>query len=599
VILLLSTVQSSAQYSSIFFEDFESCGVGNVPICQWQVSGSGSRWTTATAPCAITGNYSLAIGSDVTFCEYNVNFGTSDIIAYRQFDATGIHDLTLEFDWKSMGQIGVDYGRVVWSPDAITWNNVTGAQYQNQGTTTSDTLPLDPSLDNDPTAYIGFRWFDDATGGAFPGFTVDNINIVGEPDTPLVPNTPISSIPTACDSVIISWGGVSTSPNVIWYWQDTCGAQSTANDSSNYTVFASGTYYISAFNTISGLWSNGCDSISVTVVTPSIANAGTGGVECDSSFVFSALPSVGVGTWSQFFGPGTSTFINPNSPTDTVTVSAYGVYLFEWSEINGNCLTTDMVSVGFYQQPTSDAGPGSVSCGLTSTLMASASFGTGTWSQVSGPSGGISLYANANSPFTNVAVDSSGTYVYQWVEVNGNCSDTDIVSFSFFDPPVANAGPSSTILCDITASFNAVLGSGSGVWSQSFGPGVSAFSSATDPNATVSVSTTGSYIYEWTTTDSLCSNSDTLTVHFIDTLTTDAGTGGVECVLNYTFSASISQGTGLWTQNSGPGTRRPRWLPHPRFRASHRSPACRRRFRPVSRPMPNSRRPHPFRRSRS
>ncbi|MBL4657574.1 MAG: hypothetical protein JKX73_06205, partial [Flavobacteriales bacterium] len=544
LLLIMASIPSHAQYQTVFSETFESCGVGNVPICQWSFTGSGSRWTTTAGSCAITGNYSLAVGSDISFCEYNIDFGTSDIIAYRSFDATAFHDLSIAFDWKGVGEIGIDFGRVVWSPDGITWNNVSGAQYQNQITVKRDTLPLDASLENDPTAFVGFRWFDDALNGAFPGFVIDNIDIRGEPDTPGVPDPPISSFPSACDSVIISWGG-TPSPNVTWYWQDSiCGNDSTISDSSNYAVFGSGTYYLAAYNNLSGLWSNGCASITVNVITPAVANAGTGGLACGfpPTFQFSAVPSVGTGVWSQFFGPGFSTFTSGGtSPTDTVVVSQFGVYLFEWTESNGNCSSTDMISVGFYQQPVAEAGVGNVSCALTSTLMAIASVGVGTWSQLNGPSGGVSVFANANSAFTNVTVDSSGTYTYQWIELNGTCSSADTVNFSFFNPPIADAGPSAFILCDTMHTFNAVLGgSGTGSWSQTLGPGLSIISDITSPVATVSISATGIYVFQWTTVDGLCSNTDTLVLTFDDPLITSAGTGGIECDLNFGFSASTS-----------------------------------------------------------
>ncbi|HIA11390.1 MAG TPA: gliding motility-associated C-terminal domain-containing protein, partial [Flavobacteriales bacterium] len=149
-------------------------------------------------------------------------------------------------------------------------------------------------------------------------------------------------------------------------------------------------------------------------------------------------------------------------------------------------------------------------------------------------------------------VDSSGAYGYQWVEVNGACSDTDTVVISFFSPPLADAGPSANVLCDTSFTFAAVLGSGSGVWTQSLGPGVSTIANSSSPNSVVTVNTMGLYVFLWTTTDSLCSNTDTMIVNFEDPLTTDGGSGSTECDLDFTFGASTTIGTGLWTQSSGP-----------------------------------------------
>ena len=62
-----------AQFSTLFTEDFEGCGVATLPITcgtnTWSDTGTGSRWTTTNGLCIIGGLYSLAVGSDATFCE--------------------------------------------------------------------------------------------------------------------------------------------------------------------------------------------------------------------------------------------------------------------------------------------------------------------------------------------------------------------------------------------------------------------------------------------------------------------------------------------------------------------------------------------------
>lgn len=79
-----------------------------------------------------------------------------------------------------------------------------------------------------------------------------------------------------------------------------------------------------------------------------IANPGTGGIVTGNQFTLSAVPTVGVGTWTQVAGSGTSSFSpNPNTPNATVTVSDYGLHTFRWTEVNGTCSNNAQTNVTF------------------------------------------------------------------------------------------------------------------------------------------------------------------------------------------------------------------------------------------------------------
>jgi hypothetical protein len=59
-------------------------------------------------------------------------------------------------------------------------------------------------------------------------------------------------------------------------------------------------------------------------------------------------PVSGTGTWSQLSGPSLATFTNPSSPGTTVTVTAYGTYVFNWNIENGGfCHSDDPITVVF------------------------------------------------------------------------------------------------------------------------------------------------------------------------------------------------------------------------------------------------------------
>ncbi|MEJ0057456.1 MAG: hypothetical protein WDN75_18475 [Bacteroidota bacterium] len=104
----------------------------------------------------------------------------------------------------------------------------------------------------------------------------------------------------------------------------------------------------------------------------SCSGCGRWGNECDLDFLLNAIPSAGVGTWTQFSGPGTTSFNMRTVPNATATVDVYGPYVFRWTEVNGyaGCTSGANVTVNFYQSPTSTivAGSGNV-CGLVQTVQ--------------------------------------------------------------------------------------------------------------------------------------------------------------------------------------------------------------------------------------
>jgi hypothetical protein len=183
-------------------------------------------------------------------------------------------------------------------------------------------------------------------------------------------------------------------------------------------------------------------------------------MECDLDFVLSAVPSSGTGLWTMVSGPGIASFNDSVSPNDSVIVSIYGTYVFMWTETNGTCSDFASISVAFSEPPISNGGTGGAVCDLNFGFNATTSVGAGTWTQVSGP--GLTAFNNANNPSTSGTITSFGTYVYQWTEVNGTCSDSDTISVIFNDQPVADAGIGG-IECDLDFNLSANPSVGSGI----------------------------------------------------------------------------------------------------------------------------------------
>ncbi len=311
---------------------------------------------------------------------------------------------------------------------------------------------------------------------------------------------------------------------------------------------------VSQYGTYQFTWTetNGtcADAASVTVnfYQQPVANAGSGGDECDLDFNLSATSSVGTGIWTST-GPGSASFVSASSASTTVTVSQYGTYQFTWTETNGTCTDAASVTVNFYEQPVANAGPDGDVCVLSYQLGAVLSTGSGVWTQTGGA--GTASFSDPTAPNAIVTVDQNDTYVFTWTETNGTCSDAATVTVNFWNQPVANAG-SNLQECDLDVALNAVPSLGSGLWT-AVGPGTVSFVSSTSANTTATVSQYGSYTFTWTETNGTCISSDNVVVEFLQQPVADAGQGGNECDLNFTCNATPSFGTGVWTA-SGPGT---------------------------------------------
>jgi gliding motility-associated-like protein len=317
------------------------------------------------------------------------------------------------------------------------------------------------------------------------------------------------------------------------------------------TAAMAGKYILTVTN------ANGCRDTASTrayVYVVPVANAGTGGTECDLSFVLNAVPSVGIGLWSIVTGPGTASFSpDANTAGATVTVSAYGTYTFRWTETNGPCSSDAVITVNFYQQPVANAGAGGNECDLDFVLSAVPSVGTGDWTLVTGP--GTALFSpDAATPGAKVSVSAYGTYSFRWTETNGTCTSNATVTVNFYQQPVANAGTGGNN-CGTQFNLNATPSVGTGTWTRVSGPGTANFSpNANSATAKVTITVYGTYTFRWTEVNGTCSSNASINVTFIQQPSANAGNGGDECDKTFALNAILTSGTGTWTLLTGPGT---------------------------------------------
>lgn len=196
-------------------------------------------------------------------------------------------------------------------------------------------------------------------------------------------------------------------------------------------------------------------SSQVTIINnplPSIANAGSPQSLCNANGVTlnGNIPSVGTGIWSLVSGPNTPTIISPSLNSTYVNGLDTGVYIFRWTISNANCTLSysDVTITNFSLPDVSFAGTNQSFCkSITSTNLNGniPNYGSGLWTQVSGPNNANITNPNNNSTTINGLV--MGQYVFRWTISNGNCTpnSSDVTVELINCIPVATNDTNSTI----------------------------------------------------------------------------------------------------------------------------------------------------------
>ncbi|NNL80017.1 MAG: DUF11 domain-containing protein, partial [Flavobacteriaceae bacterium] len=173
------------------------------------------------------------------------------------------------------------------------------------------------------------------------------------------------------------------------------------------------------------------DTVSVTFndEPPTEADAGPDQQLCDqTSTNLNAVPVIsGIGTWTQISGPTAATIASPNNPNSLILGLSTGTYEFQWeTTTNGNdgCFFQDIVEVEVLDQTiNADAGPDQNCVPEFTTVTLAGTItgaGTGTWSQISGPSS--ASFTDPNDGNTTVSGLTVGAYVFEWTVSNGICT---------------------------------------------------------------------------------------------------------------------------------------------------------------------------------
>ncbi len=308
---------------------------------------------------------------------------------------------------------------------------------------------------------------------------------------------------------------------------------------------------------------NGCtdsDTLDVSFYEIPVANAGIDADTCGNAGFLDAELSVegATGNWSYYTGPIKPAISDTTQSRTTVNVdTAFGTYMFYWTENNNECIDRDTITFIFNKIPLANAGTAEDVCGNETILGAVFSMvsSTGSWSTDSD----IPLIVSPNADSTTVDVGTSyGKYSFIWTETSSQgCPDTDTISgLNFKESPVANAGTGGTVCSDSVYSFqlSGGLSIGSGYWTYEGEGSLTFYPDSLTPDASITSEAEGSYILTWRESANGCTDSSTIEIGMHTqpevTIMSDAKTCGESIQLE----AGASLGDTKWSQYSGNGT---------------------------------------------
>lgn len=316
--------------------------------------------------------------------------------------------------------------------------------------------------------------------------------------------------------------------------------------------------------------SNNQSDVSVVVanVAPTAAAAGSARTVCTSTPVQLAgnVPALNeTGTWSVIPATGI-TFSNVNDPFATVSsLPGAGTYKFVWKIANSCAQSTDTLVI----TASATAGPKQANAGPDQCLPAgTTSFTLAGNATSTGETGAWTIASGPNTPsFTNSALNNTtvtgavnGTYKLVWnLEKNGCAITRDTVVITISGAvTTATAGTDQRLCGPATYTLNGnVPAIGTGLWTQTQGPGGITFSDPTANNTSVSGLGDGRYVFRWTITNGACASSFAEVKIESSAAPTPANAGNDISICDGTTAKlaanTITKGIGMWSVITSPG----------------------------------------------
>lgn len=264
ILLALVSFSASSQMGLYEFTGNNGCPATNASVTAQPSNATFSDISTVNANCnAVTDQYSFTGWNTSTSINTN---------QYHQFSITPAGGNSLSLSSISFTQQADDEnnsgsnGSTTWSIrsslDGYAADIATGTINKNLQ---SPVISL-PAGSFSSVGAVTFRIYVINAKDNNTQWSIDNVSIDGSViNTPPTPANPSSNSPQCSDAGVTITANGSAPAGETWYWQTSAAGTSTANSSSTYTVFTSGTYYLRSQDNTTLTWSNGAGSVTVTV----------------------------------------------------------------------------------------------------------------------------------------------------------------------------------------------------------------------------------------------------------------------------------------------------------------------------------------------
>jgi gliding motility-associated-like protein len=291
-------------------------------------------------------------------------------------------------------------------------------------------------------------------------------------------------------------------------------------------------------------------TINITNNTPDAIAEAEQFVCSTNSLIEASSPGLGTGRWEVESSSGV---ISESTDFNTlITGLDQGNNYFLWIVTSPTgCEDTAYVKV-VNNEVISNAGSNQVICGTSSNFDATDVFaGSGQWTLKSGSADAIAQPTKFNAQVTGLG---KGDNVFTWTITYNGCSDADdiLIRNDLPTEPVITPGYDLQTVCVTSAELRANSPSyGTGEWFPLGGTAV-----MVDPtSSTTSVNTLapGTNKIVWAITNNACVLRDTAFIEN-NSISSYAGPDKVICDDNYSMSATLTSGNGVWSLAYGAGT---------------------------------------------
>lgn len=254
----------------------------------------------------------------------------------------------------------------------------------------------------------------------------------------------------------------------------------------------------------------GCSAADTVVITNNMATKAIAGSDfsvCNSSGNLNAnIPRHGTGLWTLISGAGT--IGDPGSASTVIEDLALGSNILQWTITNGDCISSDQLTIKNNSPTIAEAGESHVVCGETSILYANhPAVGTGYWSVISG-SGVVEDSLSFN---TTVRGLNFGENTLRWTTRNGDCYTSDDITITN-NLAYVYAGEDQVVYEPAAVLTGNNPGSGAGRWILIAGIG----NLDDETNFTTQISDIGAGLntFEWSITNGSCTARDQVVIDF-------------------------------------------------------------------------------------